>query len=211
MAVTHSLGFPRIGAGRELKTALEAYWAGKIDEADLRETGRELRARHWRLQAGLGLDLVPVGDFAWYDQMLNMTALLGAVPERFGDGELDLDLYFRMARGGKDQPAMEMTKWFDTNYHYIVPEFERDLAFRPGAEWLFEEVEEVKALRLNPKPVLIGPLTYLYLGKAKQPGFSRLELLPRLLPLYARILKRLKSQGIAWVQMDEPILVLPHL
>ncbi len=208
MAVTHSLGFPRVGAGRELKTALEAYWAGKITEADLRETGRELRARHWRLQAGLGLDLVPVGDFAWYDQMLNMTALLGAVPARFGDGELDLDLYFRMARGGKDQPAMEMTKWFDTNYHYIVPEFARDMAFRPGAEWLFEEVEEAKALRLNPKPVLIGPLTYLYLGKAKQAGFSRLDLLPRLLPSYARILERLKDQGIAWVQMDEPILVL---
>jgi 5-methyltetrahydropteroyltriglutamate--homocysteine methyltransferase len=216
MAVTHSLGFPRIGAGRELKTALEAYWAGKTTEADLRATGRRLRARHWRTQAGLGMDLVPVGDFAWYDQMLNMTALLGAVPERFGgNGESpSLDLYFRMARGGQDQPAMEMTKWFDTNYHYIVPEFERDMALSPGTEWLFEEVEEAQALRLTPKPVLIGPLTYLYLGKERiarhenQTGFSRLELLPRLLPVYAAILRRLKAQGVSWVQMDEPALVL---
>jgi 5-methyltetrahydropteroyltriglutamate--homocysteine methyltransferase len=210
MAVTHSLGFPRIGARRELKQALEAHWAGKTALSDLLDTGRRLRERHWKLQAQAGTDLVPVGDFAYYDQMLNMTALLGAVPERFGFGgeAPDLDRYFELARGRSDQPAMEMTKWFDTNYHYIVPEFHRGTPFRPGAEWLFEEVEEARALRLNPKPVLIGPLTYLFLGKAKEAGFDRLELLPRLVPVYGEILRRLKDQGVSWVQMDEPTLVL---
>jgi 5-methyltetrahydropteroyltriglutamate--homocysteine methyltransferase len=208
MAVTHSLGFPRIGAGRELKQALEAYWAGKSGPAELEDTGRRLRERHWKLQAGL--DLVPVGDFAWYDQMLNMTALLGALPERFGFGgeSLDLDRYFQLARGNAEQPALEMTKWFDTNYHYLVPEFHRHTDFRLGTEWLFGEVEEAKALRLHPKPVLIGPLTYLYLGKSQDSGFDRLELLPRLLPVYAEILARLDAQGVRWVQMDEPALVL---
>jgi 5-methyltetrahydropteroyltriglutamate--homocysteine methyltransferase len=210
MAVTHSLGFPRIGTKRELKQALEAYWTGKIGLSDLKQTGRQLRERHWKLQARAGIDLVPVGDFAYYDQMLNMAVLLGAVPERFGFGDEppDLDRYFELARGSKDQPAMEMTKWFDTNYHYIVPEFHRDTRFRLGAEWLFEEVEEAKALKLNPKPVLIGPLTYLFLGKAKEEGFDRLELLPHLVRVYAEILRRLKDQGVAWVQMDEPALVL---
>ncbi|BBA33712.1 5- methyltetrahydropteroyltriglutamate/ homocysteine S-methyltransferase [Methylocaldum marinum] len=210
MAVTHSLGFPRIGARRELKQALEAYWSGKIGLSDLQESGRRLRERHWQLQGRSGIDLVPVGDFAYYDQMLNMTVLLGAVPERFDFGEEtpDLDRYFELARGGKHQPAMEMTKWFDTNYHYIVPEFHRDTTFRLGTEWLFEEVEEAAALRFNPKPVLIGPLTYLYLGKAKEDGFERLALLPRLIPVYAEILRRLRDLGVVWVQMDEPALVL---
>jgi len=208
MAITHSLGFPRIGARRELKLALEAYWAGKTGIEELRETGRQLRERHWKLQSGL--DLVPVGDFAYYDQMLNMTALLGAVPKRFGFGDepLTLDHYFQLARGNAEQPAMEMTKWFDTNYHYLVPEFHRDTSFRLGAEWLFDEVEEAKALRLNPKPVLIGPTTYLYLGKAKEAHFDRLELLPRLLPVYREIAARLQAQGVQWVQMDEPALAL---
>ncbi|WP_333687519.1 5-methyltetrahydropteroyltriglutamate--homocysteine S-methyltransferase [Methylococcus capsulatus] len=208
MAVTHSLGFPRIGAGRELKRAVEACWAGRTGPAELAQTGRELRERHWMIQSGSGIDLVPVGDFAWYDQMLNMTALLGAVPRRFGfqADALSLDQYFQLARGNAEQPAMEMTKWFDTNYHYIVPEFDRETGFGPGTEWLFDEVEEAKALRLNPKPVLIGPLTYLHLGKERQAGFSRLELLPRLLPAYAAILRRLHASGVPWVQMDEPIL-----
>ncbi|UZR28464.1 5-methyltetrahydropteroyltriglutamate--homocysteine S-methyltransferase [Methylococcus mesophilus] len=210
MAVTHSLGFPRIGAGRELKQAVEAHWAGRTGPAELAQTGRELRERHWMIQSGSGIDLVPVGDFAWYDQMLNMTALLGAAPRRFGfqADALSLDQYFQLARGNVEQPAMEMTKWFDTNYHYIVPEFDRETGFGPGVDWLFDEVEEAKALRLNPKPVLIGPLTFLYLGKERQAGFSRLELLPRLLPAYAAILQRLHASGVHWVQMDEPILGL---
>ncbi|MDD2767686.1 MAG: 5-methyltetrahydropteroyltriglutamate--homocysteine S-methyltransferase [Methylococcus sp.] len=210
MAVTHSLGFPRIGAGRELKQAIEAYWAGRTGLAELAETGRQLRERHWKIQSQSGIDLVPLGDFAYYDQMLNMTALLGAAPRRFGfqADALSLDQHFQLARGNAGQPAMEMTKWFDTNYHYIVPEFDLETGFGPGAEWLFDEVEEAKALRLNPKPVLIGPLTYLYLGKEKQAGFSRLELLPRLLPAYAAILQRLHASGVHWVQMDEPALGL---
>lgn len=208
MAVIHSLGFPRMGARRELKKSLEAYWSGEIGLPELRETGQRLRKRHWRQQSGL--DLVPVGDFAYYDHMLNMTALLGAVPERFGFGHeaLNLDQYFQLARGNEDQPALEMTKWFDTNYHYLVPEFHRDTMFRLGAEWLFDEIEEAKALRLSPKPVLVGPLSYLYLGKAKEAGFERLDLLPRLLPVYAEILARFEEQGVTWVQMDEPVLAL---
>src|SRR5882672_1404240 len=125
MSVTHNLGFPRIGLRRELKQALEAHWAGEINQPALRAVGCALRERHWQVQASLGIDWVPVGDFAFYDHVLNTTALLGAVPPRFGftEGEIDLDLYFAMARGSATQPAMEMTKWFDTNYHYLVPEF----------------------------------------------------------------------------------------
>ena len=214
MALTHNLGFPRIGAQRELKRALEAYWRGDIGDEQLKTTASELRKQHWLLQREQGIDLVPAGDFALYDQMLNMTALLGAIPERFGagKGETELDLYFAMARGTPDQPAMEMTKWFDTNYHYIVPEFDASIRFRTGSEQLFREVAEAQALGIKPKAVLIGPLTYLYLGKevawqdAKE--FSRLDLLPQLLPVYRDILARLASLGVEWVQIDEPVLAL---
>jgi 5-methyltetrahydropteroyltriglutamate--homocysteine methyltransferase len=210
VAVLHNLGFSRMGAGRELKKALEQYWAGKTGEAQLRAVGRELRGRHWQLQRQAGFDLFPVGDFAYYDQMLNMTALLGAAPARFGFGNtgLGLDQYFAMARGSDKQPAMEMSKWFDTNYHYIVPEFTRHTDFHVNADWLFEEVDEAQAQGLLAKPVLIGPLTYLYLGKEKQAGFDRLELLPRLLPAYREILAKLGARGVQWVQMDEPVLAL---
>jgi 5-methyltetrahydropteroyltriglutamate--homocysteine methyltransferase len=167
MAVTHNLGFPRIGLQRELKKALEAYWSGGIDQSTLRAVGRELRERHWLLQAKLGIDWVPVGDFAFYDQVLNTTALLGAVPPRFGSatGEIDLDLYFAMARGSAEQPAMEMTKWFDTNYHYLVPEFTAANEFRLSFSQLFDEVAEANALGINSKAVLLGPVSYLFLGK----------------------------------------------
>lgn len=210
MAVIHTLGFPRIGSKRELKTAVEAFWRGAINRTQLEAVGRELRARHWRIQQQTGIDLVPVGDFAWYDQMLNQSFLLGAIPRRFREEEdlATLDRYFLLARGDARRPALEMTKWFDTNYHYLVPEFEPDMDFRLGTEWLFDEVEEAKAMGVHPKPVLIGPVTYLYLGKEKTPGFSRLELLPRLLPVYEEILRRLQGQGVQWVQMDEPALVL---
>ncbi|MBN9134214.1 MAG: 5-methyltetrahydropteroyltriglutamate--homocysteine S-methyltransferase [Nitrosospira multiformis] len=214
MALTHNLGFPRIGAQRELKRALEAYWRDDIDDEQLKTTAAELRKRHWLLQRGQGIDLIPAGDFALYDQMLNMTALLGAIPERFGAGkdETELDLYFAMARGTADQPAMEMTKWFDTNYHYIVPEFDAHTCFRIASEQLFREVAEAQALGIKPKAVLIGPLTYLYLGKeaARQDArkFSRLDLLPQLLPVYRDILARLASLGVEWVQIDEPVLAL---
>jgi 5-methyltetrahydropteroyltriglutamate--homocysteine methyltransferase len=208
MAITHNLGFPRIGARRELKQALEAYWSGAINQAALREAGRRLRETHWRQQMGAGIDLIPVGDFAYYDQMLNMTALLGALPPRFGFARADLDAYFALARGTDTQPPLEMTKWFDTNYHYLVPEFRQDTVFTLDKRWLLDEIEEAQALPLRVKAVLIGPLTYLYLGKEKEPGFNRLELLPRLLAAYQALLGALKSQGVQWVQLDEPALAL---
>jgi 5-methyltetrahydropteroyltriglutamate--homocysteine methyltransferase len=210
MAIAHTLGFPRIGPQRELKKALEAYWKGELDEAGLRAVGSGLRRQNWELQRQAGMQLIPVGDFAYYDQMLNMTALLGAAPGRFGFGNSALTLaqYFTLARGDQNNFAMEMTKWFDTNYHYLVPEFLQTTNFRLGSEWLFEEVAEAQALGINAKPVLIGPLTYLYLGKEKHAGLRRLELLPRLIVVYQQILACLKAQGVQWVQIDEPALVL---
>ncbi|MGE6530495.1 5-methyltetrahydropteroyltriglutamate--homocysteine S-methyltransferase [Pseudomonas sp. NPDC077382] len=215
MAVAHSLGFPRIGADRELKKALEAYWKGELSEAELRRVGRELRAAHWQLQADAGIELLPAGDFAWYDQVLTHSLMFGVVPERFrpADGQPTLETLFAMARGVTHQccgggQAQEMTKWFDTNYHYLVPEFSVDQSFQLSWTQLFEEVEEAKALGHVVKPVLIGPLTYLWLGKAKGEVFDKLELLERLLPVYGEVLERLAAQGVEWVQIDEPILVL---
>ncbi|MCQ4312987.1 5-methyltetrahydropteroyltriglutamate--homocysteine S-methyltransferase [Pseudomonas stutzeri] len=215
MAVAHSLGFPRIGADRELKKALEAYWKGDLDERGLRQVGRDLRAAHWQLQADAGIELLPVGDFAWYDQVLTHSLMFGVVPERFRplDGQPTLDTLFTTARGvtksccGGAQ-AQEMTKWFDTNYHYLVPEFTIDQQFQLSWTQLFEEVEEAQALGHAVKPVLIGPLTYLWLGKAKGDAFDKLELLDRLLPVYGEVLERLAAQGVEWVQIDEPVLVL---
>ncbi|MDF3194452.1 5-methyltetrahydropteroyltriglutamate--homocysteine S-methyltransferase [Pseudomonas sp. 1928-m] len=215
MALSHSLGFPRIGRDRELKKALEAYWKGELDEAGLQAVGRELRAAHWQLQKDAGIDLLPVGDFAWYDQVLTHSLSFGVIPERFrpADGKSTLDTLFGMARGVSNSccggaHAQEMTKWFDTNYHYLVPEFTADQQFQLSWEQLFEEVEEAHALGHRVKPVLIGPLTYLWLGKAKGSEFDRLDLLERLLPVYGEILQRLAAQGVEWVQIDEPILVL---
>jgi 5-methyltetrahydropteroyltriglutamate--homocysteine methyltransferase len=216
MALAHSLGFPRIGGDRELKKALEAHWKGELDEAGLRAVGRELRATHWQLQKDAGIELLPVGDFAWYDQVLSHSLTFGVIPERFrpADGKPTLDTLFGMARGVSQNAccggahAQEMTKWFDTNYHYLVPEFTADQQFQLSWEQLFDEVEEAQALGHKVKPVLIGPLTYLWLGKAKGSDFDRLELLERLLPVYGEILQRLAAQGVEWVQIDEPILVL---
>jgi len=215
MALSHSLGFPRIGGDRELKKALEAHWKGELDEAGLRAVGRQLRARHWQLQQEAGIELLPVGDFAWYDQVLSHSLAFGVIPERFrpADGKPSLDTLFAMARGVSSSccggaHAQEMTKWFDSNYHYLVPEFSADQQFELSWEQLFEEVEEAHALGHRVKPVLIGPLTYLWLGKAKGSEFDRLELLERLLPVYGEILQRLAAQGVEWVQIDEPILVL---
>nr|WP_298143857.1 5-methyltetrahydropteroyltriglutamate--homocysteine S-methyltransferase [uncultured Pseudomonas sp.] len=230
MALSHSLGFPRIGADRELKKALEAYWKGDLDEAGLQAVGRELRAAHWQLQKNAGIELLPVGDFAWYDQVLNHSLAFGVIPERFrpADGKPTLDTLFAMARGAVGNKgshgccggahaqtlhAQELTKWFDTNYHYLVPEFSADQQFQLSWEQLFDEVEEAHALGHRVKPVLIGPLTYLWLGKIKgadpeDKSFDRLELLERLLPVYGEILQRLAAQGVEWVQIDEPILVL---
>jgi 5-methyltetrahydropteroyltriglutamate--homocysteine methyltransferase len=210
MTCTHILGFPRIGAQRELKFAQEAFWRGEADEADLRGVATTLRARHWQWQRTAGLDFVSVGDFAYYDQMLGMSALLGALPQRFGftPGTLTLKQYYELARGNAAQPAMEMTKWFDTNYHYLVPELSRETTFGGGVDWFFDEVDEALALGLRVKPVLIGPITYLRLAKTQSAGFDRLELLPKLVNRYVRIIEALKARGVEWIQFDEPALCL---
>jgi len=215
MALAHSLGFPRIGRDRELKKAQEAFWKGELNEAGLRDVGRELRKVHWDLQKNAGIDLLPVGDFAWYDQVLSHSLMFGVIPERFRphDGKATLQTLFSMARGVSNTccgegHAQEMTKWFDTNYHYLVPEFSVDQHFHLGWEQLFEETEEARALGHNVKPVILGPLTYLWLGKTKGADFDKLDLLDRLLPLYGQIFARLAALGVEWVQIDEPILVL---
>ena len=213
MALAHNLGFPRIGRDRELKKALEAFWAGNIEQDALLQTGRELRATHWQLQREAGLELLPVGDFAWYDQVLTHSLMVGAIPERFNrDGAPDLDTLFRMARGvsrsGKQTYACEMTKWFDTNYHYLVPEFTRDQVFSLQWTQLFDEIDEALALGHSVKPVVLGPLSYLWLGKTKGKDFDKLELLESLLPVYVEVFNRLADQGVEWVQIDEPALVL---
>lgn len=215
MAVAHSLGFPRIGRDRELKKAQEAFWKGELDEAGLRAVGRELRKTHWDLQKQAGIELLPAGDFAWYDQVLTHSLMFGVIPERFrpADGNATLHTLFAMARGVSDSccggaHAQEMTKWFDTNYHYLVPEFSADQQFHLGWDQLFDEVKEARDLGHTVKPVVIGPLTYLWLGKAKGGEFDKLDLLERLLPLYGQIFQRLADLGVEWVQIDEPILVL---
>lgn len=212
MVTTHSLGFPRLGAKRELKFGLESYWKAESSLADLVGLGAQLRARHWKAQDNL--DYVPVGDFAYYDQVLDMSFLLGNVPERMRAlGGDELDSYFRVARGrsAKDPAstgvrAGEMTKWFDTNYHYIVPEFTASTEFRLNASRLLDQLAEAQAQGVKAKPVIIGPVTYLWLGKAKDDS-DRLALLPRLLPAYAELLETLAAQGAEWVQIDEPVLV----
>ncbi|MGE8317128.1 MAG: 5-methyltetrahydropteroyltriglutamate--homocysteine S-methyltransferase [Comamonas sp.] len=223
MTVIHNLGFPRIGARRELKFALEAYWRGASSREQLQALGAELRQRHWADQQGL--DLVPVGDFSFYDQVLDTSFLLGNLPGRVQGFHGDaLDNYFRVARGrsaahddccgganhgkhaGDGVQAGEMTKWFDTNYHYIVPELNADTAFQLDASRLLAQLAEARAQGVKAKPVLVGPLTYLSIGKAKD-GSDKLALLERLLPVYAELLELLAAQGVEWVQIDEPILV----
>ena len=210
MARTHILGFPRIGAQRELKLAQEAFWRGEIGEDRLREVGAALRQRHWQAQRDAGLDMVTVGDFAWYDQTLTLSATLGALPQRFGFDarELTLARYFELARGNAAQPAMDMTKWFDTNYHYLVPELRPDTAFEGGVNWLFDELDEARAQGHQAKPMILGPITYLWLSKTPgaPAGFDRLSLLPRLIKAYRRILAGLHERGVDWVQIDEPAL-----
>ncbi len=217
MAKTHNLGFPRVGAKRELKFGQEAYWKGQSSRDALKALGASLRRRHWQDQAAL--DLAPVGDFAFYDQVLDMSFTLGNLPERVRDFHGDvLDNYFRVARGRSAQSAEahagccggvaagEMTKWFDTNYHYIVPEFSAATNFSLDASRLVEQLAEARAAGVKAKPVIIGPVTYLWLGKAKDDS-DKLALLPRLLPVYVTLLETLAAQGVEWVQIDEPILV----
>jgi len=227
-----NLGFPRIGLKRELKTATEAYWKGRIEAAELIAVGKDLRKRHWLLQRDAGIAVIPSNDFSFYDQMLDTTAMVGAEPARFandisrqptfadgtaraqmeaaagGAGHPELDLYFAMARGSKDAPAMEMTKWFDTNYHYIVPEFHKHQTFALSSRKAIDEFNEAKALGITTRPVLIGPVTFLMLGKVKGEEFDPIVLLDRILPVYRETLELLKVAGAEWVQMDEPVLSL---
>lgn len=214
MSVTALPGFPRIGAHRELKFALEKYWKGKISQKELIATGVQLRGEHWRMQKERGIEVIPSNDFSFYDQVLDMTCMVGAIPERF---EIlrshlnDLDLYFAMARGyqkGTEQiPAMEMTKWFDTNYHYIVPELSSDQHFTLRSTKPVDEFIEAREAGLITRPVLLGPVSYLLLSKSSAPATKTISLLTNLLPVYAEILEKLISAGAEWVQMDEPCLV----
>ncbi|WP_214000119.1 5-methyltetrahydropteroyltriglutamate--homocysteine S-methyltransferase [Arsukibacterium sp.] len=210
---THNLGFPRIGRKRELKRALEAYWQGDISQQQLLQTGSNLRQQHWQLQTDAGIDLVPVGDFAWYDHVLATSLLLGVIPERHraDNDAVDLNTLFRIARGrapkGKPAAASDMTKWFNTNYHYIVPEFAEDQIFQLTDNFWFEQIAEAQQAGINAKPVLLGPLSYLHLGKSET-GQDKLALLPQLLQTYQLILNRLNALGINWLQLDEPILAL---
>jgi len=238
MVQSANLGFPRIGFKRELKKATEAYWKGELDYLTLRKVGAELRERHWRLQRDLGIEIIPSNDFSFYDQVLDTTAMLGAVPPRYlakgagtsakfspsartsnayammadvaemaeVPGSIDLDTYFAMARGSAAAPAMEMTKWFDTNYHYIVPEFYTDQEFRLASRKAIDEFKEAKALGVHTRPVLVGPVTYLSLGKAKSPDLDPLSLVERVLPVYEDVLTALAEAGADWVQIDDPIL-----
>src|SRR5260221_5470385 len=210
MTVAHILGFPRIGARRELKVALESFWRGEIPESELLAVGRDLRGRHWQWQRDTGLDFVTVGDFAWYDTVLQTLAHLGCVPGRFGfdPRSLTLQQYSTVARGSAAKPAMEMTKWFDTNYHYLVPEWSAESSFDGGVKWLFDEIAQAAALGHPVKVAVLGPLTLLHLGKIKSGLSHKLDLLVRLIPAYQRLLARLQVLGVSWVQIDEPILSL---
>ncbi|ENH0541325.1 5-methyltetrahydropteroyltriglutamate--homocysteine S-methyltransferase [Vibrio parahaemolyticus] len=216
---THILGYPRIGEKRELKFAQEKYWRGDIDQTELKKVGADLRAKNWQTQTEAGLSFTTAGDFAWYDHVLTTTLLLGHVPKRHAGGFPNLDTLFKVGRGQSQAgcgcgcgcagaAASDMTKWFNTNYHYIVPEFSKDDTFEVSWPQLFEEINEAVQAGHKVKPVLLGPVSYLYLGKEVEEGFDRLTLLPRLLTAYQAILAKLASQGVEWVQIDEPILSL---
>jgi len=217
--LTQNLGYPRIGSQRQLKKACEQYWAGKISLDELNTVGRTLRSENWQTQLDAGIDLIPCNDFSFYDQVLDTSLLLGNIPRRYAQvlthvkGNNETDLYFAMARGyqkdGLDITAMEMTKWLDTNYHYIVPEFTAGQQFKLFSEKIFSEYASAKQqLGARAKPVLLGPVSYLLLGKEKEAGFERIDLIKQLVPVYVEIINRLKQLGAEWIQLDEPCLAL---
>jgi 5-methyltetrahydropteroyltriglutamate--homocysteine methyltransferase len=212
MQTIHTLGYPRIGARRELKFALESFWKGASTEADLQACAARIRSAAWRRQAQAGSRFAAVGDFALYDPVLDQAVRLGAVPRRFGvDVPLNLAQRFALARGNAAQPAMEMTKWFDTNYHYLVPELTLDQTFTADASDLLRVVLEAREQGREPKPVLLGPVSFLWLSKLVGPGAAegdKLSLLDRLLPAYQTLLAALAERGVEWVQIDEPALAL---
>lgn len=215
MVLATNLGFPRVGAQRELKKAQESYWKGEISAEELQQTAKELRKTHWQAQQRAGLDHIPSNDFTFYDHVLDTIAMTGAVPARYEwkGGNVDLDTFFAMARGRKVKgesgiPAMEMTKWFDTNYHYIVPEFHKGQSFAYSTKKAVEQFLEAKALGITTRPVLLGPVSFLLLGKAKDADFNPIDLLSNLLPVYETVLAELANAGATWIQMDEPFLVM---
>ncbi|WP_115720089.1 5-methyltetrahydropteroyltriglutamate--homocysteine S-methyltransferase [Gallaecimonas mangrovi] len=209
MALTHSLGFPRVGRRRELKFALESYWSGDSSEGQLQDLAAQVRHDNWQVQKGL--DFVPAGDFTLYDHVLDTAVRLGAVPARFQADEAAITTYFRQARGrapgGEDVPALEMTKWFNTNYHYLVPELADDQQFSLNIDEQLKHIREARAAGFKVKPVLVGPVTFLYLAKQREGQDQRLKHLPKLLNAYSQWLDKLAAEGIEWVQIDEPILV----
>lgn len=221
----NNLGYPRIGSDRQLKKACENYWAGKITRDELFHAARKLRAESLKLQQKAGIDLIPCNDFSFYDHVLDMSLMLGAIPQRYSpvltdvSGNSEIDLYFAMARGyqkdGLDIPAMEMTKWFDTNYHYIVPEFTANQRFRLFSQKAFAEYSSAsQILGTAPKPVITGPVSYLLLGKEKDSesgraeDFKRIDLIKKLIPVYIEIINTFKGYGAKWIQIDEPYLCL---
>src|ERR671925_1771934 len=217
MALSNISGFPRIGPKRELKFATEGYWRGEVSESELLDTAKRIRLANWRLMQEAGIDLIPSNDFSLYDHVLDTIALVGAVPDRYGHlrGPVGLDTYFAMARGrqegGVDVTAMEMTKWFDTNYHYIVPELGPDTSFSlSSTKPLDEHAEAMEELGIDTVPVILGPVSLLLLGKSADgvpEDFDRLELLEPLLEVYGEVIERLAEQGATWVQLDEPCFV----
>ncbi|CAM5739368.1 5-methyltetrahydropteroyltriglutamate--homocysteine S-methyltransferase [Mycolicibacterium aubagnense] len=201
------LGAPRIGPNRELKRAVERYWAGRIDRAALEEIAAGLRRDSLAALSAAGLDSVPVNTFSYYDQFLDTAALLGALPTRVRGVADDLDRYFAAARGTADIAPLEMTKWFDTNYHYLVPEIGPETAFTLHPEKVLSELEEARSQGVPARPVIIGPITFLALSKAVDGAGAPIERLGELLPLYTELLGRLADAGAEWVQIDEPVLV----
>ncbi|MDG2942731.1 5-methyltetrahydropteroyltriglutamate--homocysteine S-methyltransferase [Exercitatus varius] len=210
MTTFHLSGFPRIGAKRELKFAQERYWRGEIAERDLLDIAKALREINWKHQAAANADYVAVADFTLYDHILDLQVATGSIPARFGfdSQHLTLDQYFQLARGNKDQFAIEMTKWFDTNYHYLVPEFHADTQFKANPTHYVQQIREAKALDLNVKPTIVGPLTFLWLGKEKGSAFNRFDLLSKLVPVYVEILNALAAEGVDYIQIDEPALTV---
>ena len=210
MTTFHLSGFPRVGAKRELKFAQERYWRGEIAEADLLDIAKKLREINWQHQANANADFVAVADFTFYDHILDLQVATGAIPARFGfdSQNLTLDQYFQLARGNKTQFAIEMTKWFDTNYHYLVPEFHKDTQFKANPAHYVQQIREAKALGHNVKPTIVGPLTFLWLGKEKGTAFNRFDLLNKLVPIYVDILNALTAEGVEYIQIDEPALTL---
>jgi 5-methyltetrahydropteroyltriglutamate--homocysteine methyltransferase len=246
--ITHNLGFPPIGANRELEKAREAYWRGDSSQADLKAVGCQLRLAHWQLQADAGLNLIPTGDFAWYDQVLTLSATFGNIPlrhrknhilankDQYGEHggycatysenhssvnttactDIDVETLFRVARGnasgGGAISASEIARWFDTSHHYLVPEFHPNQEFKLSWTQIIDETTEAIAKGYAVKPVILGPLSYLWLGKEKteseNQNFDRFDLLENLLPAYQQLLQALADAGAQWVQIDEPILVL---